>query len=87
MPVARIGHGWPAQPQAAEVEVSLQKGETCSSGYLVAFIGAGITSVATILAFSDFGEVVAFFLSIVANHLDGFSKMAGMIGIDRRKRA
>jgi hypothetical protein len=32
------------------------------------------------------GELVAFFLAIVANHLDGFSKMAGMLGIDRRKR-
>ena len=29
---------------------------------------------------------VAFFLAIVANHLDGFSKMACMLGIDRRKR-
>ena len=57
-----------------------------SSGYLVAFIGAGFTSVATILAFSDLGELVAFFLAIVANHLDGFSKMAGMLGIDRCKR-
>src|ERR1700730_10622022 len=56
------------------------------SGYLLAFIGAGLTSVATILAFSDLGELVAFFLAIVANHLDGFSKMAGMLGIDRRKR-
>jgi hypothetical protein len=46
-------------------------------------VGAGITSVATILAFSDLGELVAFFLAIVANHLDGFSKMAGMLGIDR----
>jgi hypothetical protein len=54
--------------------------------YLLAFIGAGFTSVATILAFSDLGELVAFFLAIVANHLDGFSKMAGMVGIDRCKR-
>src|ERR1700730_5124938 len=48
--------------QAAEVEVSLQmreKPEHCSSGYLLAFIGAGLTSVATILAFSDLGELVA----------------------------
>ena len=37
----------------------------CSSGYLLAFIGAGFTSVATILAFSDLGELVAFFLAIV----------------------
>src|SRR3984893_3894838 len=58
----------------------------CSSRYLLAFIDAGFTSVATILAFSDLGELVAFFLAIVANHLDGFSKMAGMLGIDRRKR-
>ena len=58
----------------------------CSSGYLPAFIGAGLTSVSTILAFTDLGEHVAFFLAIVANHLDGFSKMAGMLGIDRRKR-
>ena len=58
----------------------------CSSGYLPAFIGAGLTSVATSLAFGNFGEVVAFFLAIVANHLDGFSKMAGVLGIDRRKR-
>ena len=57
----------------------------CSSGYLLAFIGAGYTSFATILAFSDLGELVAFFLAIVANHLDGSSKMAGMLGIDRRK--
>jgi hypothetical protein len=34
-------------------------------------------------AFSDLGKLVAFFLAIVANHLDGFSKMAGMLGIDR----
>ena len=51
-----------------------------------AFIGAGLTSVATSIAFTDLGELVAFFLAIVANHLDGFSKMAGMLGIDRRKR-
>ena len=57
----------------------------CSSGYLLAFIGAGLTSVATILAFSDLGELVAFFLAIVANHLDGFRKMACMLGIDCRK--
>jgi hypothetical protein len=58
----------------------------CSSGYLLALIGAGLTSVATSLAFGNFGEIVAFFLAIVANHLDGFSKMAGMLGIDRCKR-
>jgi Pentapeptide repeats (8 copies) len=58
----------------------------CSSGYLLAFIGAGLTSVATSLAFGNFRELVAFFLAIVADHLDGFSKMAGMLGIDRRKR-
>jgi hypothetical protein len=49
---------------AAEVEVSLSL-NNCSSGYLLAFIGAGLTSVATILAFSDLGELVAFFLAIV----------------------
>jgi hypothetical protein len=54
--------------------------ETCSSGYLLAFLGAGFTSVATILAFSDLGELVAFVLAIVANHLDGFSKTASMLG-------
>jgi hypothetical protein len=32
------------------------------------------------------GKLIAFFLAIVANHLDSFSKMAGMLGIDRRKR-
>ena len=56
-----------------------QRPNNCSSGYLLAFIGAGLASVATILAFSDLGELVAFFLAIVANHLDGFSKMAGML--------
>jgi len=55
-------------------------------GARLAFIGAGFTSVATILAFSDLGGLVAFFLAIVADHFDGFSKMAGMLGIDRRKR-
>ena len=63
-----------------------EKPNNCSSGYLLAFFGAGLTSVATSLAFGNFGEVVAFFLAIVANHLDGFSKMAGMLGIDRCKR-
>ena len=66
--------------------ICAKRPNNCSSGYLLAFIGAGLTSVATILAFSDLGELVAFFLAIVANHLDGFSKMAGMLGIDRRKR-
>ncbi len=50
-----------------------------------AFVGAGLARVAASLAFGNFGEFVAFFLAIVADHLDHLGKVAGMLRIDRRQ--
>ena len=52
----------------------------CSSGYLLAFIGAGLTSVATSLAFGNFRELVAFFLAIVANGIVTAIRACGVAG-------
>src|SRR3984893_17341093 len=87
--VARIGPVSPRNRRRRKLRFRFRRAKrpnNCSSGYLLALIGAGLTSVATSLAFGNFGEIVAFFLAIVANHLDVFSEMAGMLGIDRRKR-
>ena len=84
--VARIGPVSPRNRMRRKLRFRFRRAKrpnNCSSGYLLAFIGAGLTSVATSLAFGNFRELVAFFLAIVANHLDGFRKMAGMLGIDR----
>ena len=48
-------------------------------GGLTAFLGAGLACVTASLAFVNFGELVAFFLTIVADHLDHLGKMAGML--------
>ena len=52
----------------------------------MAFLGAGLACVTASLAFGNFRELVAFFLAIIADHLDHPGKVAGMLQIDRGKR-
>jgi hypothetical protein len=68
-------------PHRATVPQPLLQIKWSGSG-LSAFLGAGLTGFAAGFAFSDLGPFLAFLLAILADHLDHFGKMAGMLGID-----
>src|SRR5262249_10865564 len=78
VPSAGNGSGWVTfMPNIAQPLTQFLSGD------LAAFLRAGFARVTASLAYGNLGELIAFFLAIVADHLDHLGKMTSMLGIDR----